>query len=331
MTKRFGWFAALLCAAALFAGACSGGGEEEAAENPEQAFSDALDALSEYEGVTIELSVEGDAASLAAQDMSEEEAEKLLDSSLTLSTKGETADEAQAEIVVNVAGNEDAVELRVVEQSLYARFEVRDLVEEFGGNAAEIDATVQQATAQGFDFAQPLVDGEWIGVENIDQIAEQITGQPLPTPDPEEAEAVAGQLARIFEQNASVTSEGTDDVGAHLVVSVPLRDTLRESLDALQGLSGAPAGALPSDALQEVPDASIPVDAWIADGRLVQIEFDVVKIGEALDEPPPEGVEDMAVRATLDEFTEDVEAPADFTAINLQEILQTFFGGLGTM
>ncbi|HEX2058824.1 MAG TPA: hypothetical protein VHI71_10710 [Actinomycetota bacterium] len=331
MTTRFGRFAALLCAAVLLAGACSDGGEEQAAENPEQAFSDALEALGDYEGVTIEMTVEGDAASLAAQDMTEEEAQKLLDSSLTLSTKGGTPEDAQAEIAVNVAGNEDAVELRVVEQSLYARVEVRDLVEEFGGNAAEIDATVQQATAQGFDFAQPLVDGEWIGVENINELAEQFGGGQLPTPDPEEAQAVADEIARIFEQNASVTSEGSDDVGAHLVVSVPLRETLSESLDALQGLSGAPAGAIPGDALQEVPDASIPVDAWISDGQLVQVEFDFVKIAEALDEPQPEGVEDLAIRATLDEFTEDVEAPSDFTAINLQEILQSFFGGLGTM
>ncbi|MDQ3952970.1 MAG: hypothetical protein M3279_08425 [Actinomycetota bacterium] len=330
MNRRFGWFAALLCAAALFAGACAGGGEEEAAENPEQAFSEALDALAEYEGITVEMTVEGDPASLAAQDMTEEEAEKLLDSSLTISAKGETAADAQAQIVVNVAGNEDAVELRVREQTLYARLEVRDLVEEFGGNAAEIDATVEQATAQGFDFARPLVDGEWIGIEGIDELAEQFGGGAA-SPDAEEAQAIADELAQILDQNARVTSEGTDDVGAHLVVTLALKDVVSESLDALQGLSGAPAGAIPSDALQEVPDAEIPVDVWISDGQIVQIEFDVVKISEELDEPQPEGVEDMALRMTVDEFTDDVEAPSDFTPIDLQEILQTVFGGLGTM
>lgn len=331
MTRRFGRFAALLCAAALLAGACSDGGEEQAAENPQQAFGDALDALSEYEGISVEMTIEADTASLTAQDdMTEEEAQKLLDSSLTLSAKGETVEDAQAEIVVNVAGNEDAVELRVLDQTLYARIEVRDLVEEFGGNVADIDTTVQQATAQGFDFAQPLADGEWVGIEGLDELAEQFGGG-APSPDSAEAQAIVDELAQILDQNADVTSEGTDDVGAHLVVTVPLRETVQESLDALQGLSGVPAGAIPPDATQDVPDADIPIDVWVSDGRIVQLEFDIVAISEEVGEPQPEGVDNLALRLALDEFTEGVEAPSDFTSINLQEILQTFFGGLGTM
>lgn len=316
-----------LLAGALLLGACSdGGGEEEAAENPEQAFSEALDALSEYEGVTLELTLQADPADLTGADTPEQAAEALVNSSLTISAKGESAEDSQAEVVVNVDGNEDAFEVRAVDQSIYARADVAELVETFGGDPAQVEAFAQQATAQGFDFAQPLVDGEWVGVEGVDELAEQF-GVPQQTPDPEQAARVADEIVRVLEQNVSVTSEGTDDVGAHLVLGVPLRETLQDLVQTLQSVGGPAAGALPTDDLAEVPDAEVPVDVWVSDGRLVQVEMDFVAIAEAAGEEPPEDVDELALRATLDEFTEDVEAPDDFVEIDVEQILETFFGG----
>lgn len=318
--------AAPLLAGALLLGACSdGGGEQEAAENPEQAFTDALDALAEYEGVTLVMTIEADPAALEADDTPPEVAEAIVNSSITISAKGETAENAQAEVTINVDGNEDAAQIAAVDQSIYLRADVGELVEKFGGDTSQVDAFAQQASAQGFDFAQALVDGEWVGIEGVDEIAEQL-GLPQASADPEQAAQVADQIAQILEKNADVSSEGSDDVGAHLVVTVPLRDTLQELMGALQEVAGAPAGSLPTDGLSEVPDADIPIDVWVSDGRLVQVELDVVAIAEATGEEPPEGVDEFAIRFTIDEFTEDVEAPDDFTAIDVQQLIQSFFG-----
>lgn len=327
MSSTFKRLAAVLAAGALVLGACSdggGGGEEQAAENPEQAFSDALEALSEYEGITLVASIQADPAALEEDDTPPEVAEAIVNSSLTISAKGETAEDSQVQLVVNVDG-EDSAELRFVDQSIYLRAAVADLVEQFGGDPSQVNAFAQQASAQGFDFAQALVDGEWVGVEGIDELAEQF-GLPQPTTDPEQAAQIADQIGEILERNADVTSEGTDDVGAHLVVTVPLRETVQDLFEALQGLGGVPPGTLPAEDLGEIPDAEIPIDVWVSDGRLVQVELDVVEIATAAGDPPPEGVDEFAFRFTIDEFTDDVAAPDDFTPIDVEQLLQSFFG-----
>lgn len=322
-----------LLAGVLLLGACSdgGGGEEEAAENPKQAFTEALDALAEYEGVTLELSLEADPAALEEDDTPPEVAEAIVNSSVTISAKGATLEDSQVQFTINVDGNEDAAELRSVDQAVYLRADVGELVEKFGGDPAQIDAFAQQATAQGFDFAQAFVDGDWVGIEGLDDLAQQF-GLPQPTADPEQAAEFVDQIAGILEQNVEVTSEGTDDVGAHLLLSVPLRDTVEDLYNSLQEFVEAPAGTLPTDTLSDVPDVDVPVDVWVSDGRLVQVELDLVAIAEAAGEEPPEDVDEFVVRVGVDEFTEDVEAPSDFAEIDLQQLFEAFFGAsLGGM
>lgn len=322
---------AFVMAGALLAGACSEGGgasEEEAAENPKEALSEALDAFAEYEGVTLEMTIETDPNDLAEADLPPDAAEALVNSSLIVSGKGSTPEDTQAEFRFNLDGNEDAFAMRVIGTSLYARAEVPEIVETFGGDQAEIDQAVQQASAMGFDFVQDIVDGNWVGVEDLDQVTEQL-GFPVATPDPEKAAALQDKFAEILKQNAEVTSEGSDDVGAHLVVSLPLKDTTTDLFDALESLGGAPAGTLPDEALGEIPDADIPLDVWVSDGQLVQIEADVIAIGEAVgEEPDADAPDEFAFRVTIEEFTDEIEAPDDFTPIDVGKIMQGLMGGM---
>lgn len=321
-------FAAVLLAAALLGGACSDGGEEQAAENPGQAFDDALDAFSDYEGVTFVLSLDADPNDLVEEDTPPEVAEQIVDSSITVSGKGASLDDAQVEVVANIGGNEDAVEFRVVGDSFYARADVRELAEAFGSDTAEIDAGVEQASAMGFDFARAFVDGEWVGIEGLYDTAQQF-GVPVQTPDPDQVSALKDEVLGVLQENASVTSEGTDDVGAHLVVSVPLKQTVEdlfESFGDLGGLGGA-AAEVPQEGLEEVPEGNADIDVWVSDGRLVQVELDFVALAEQLGEEAPEGVDRMALRIEIDEFTDGVEAPDDFVAIDLGDVLGGVFGG----
>ena len=326
MTKSFRRFAASVLVAVLAAG-CSGGGggEEEAAENPKQAFGEALEVFADYDGFTFVISLEADPADISSADTPEAAAEAIVDSSVTISVKGNTAEDSQAEITFDIDGNEDAVQLRVVDESIYARAEVRDLVEAFEGDMAAIDLAVQQASASGFDFAPALADGEWIGVEGLGDLAEQF-GLPQTPPGADEASAMTDRIVGILEKNARVTSEGTDDTGAHLVVTVPLKETASELYETLQSFGGmAAAGALPAGGVDEIPDADIPIDVWISDGRLVQIEVDIVTIAQELGEST-EDVDELVFRMAIDEFDGEVEAPADFVEIDLQQIMQGIFG-----
>lgn len=328
MTKTRRRFTAVLLAGALLAGACSEGGSEDVSANPKQALQDAIEALAEYEGITFVMSIEADADDLASDELPVEQAEQLVNSSVTFSGKASTPEEAQFEVAVNVGGNEDALEFKGVDESIYVRVEVRDLVEAFGGNAADIDMFVQQASAAGLDFAQPFADGEWVGIAGYQELAEQFGVQA--TPDPEKAKELQDRLLGILEENADVTSEGADDVGEHVVARVRLKQFVQETFDVLQDVSGAPAGMLPPlEGLDEIPDdATMPLDMWIDDGVLVQAEIDFVRFAEELGEDVPEGIDQMVMRFTFEEFTDEVEAPSDFVEIDLQEVIQGIFGAV---
>src|SRR3712207_2268990 len=102
MSKTRKPFIAVLIAGALLAGACSDGGSEEASDNPKQAFTEALEALRDYEGITLVLSIEADPGDIANEELPADAAEQVVDSSITISGKGITPEESQVEFIVNV-------------------------------------------------------------------------------------------------------------------------------------------------------------------------------------------------------------------------------------
>ncbi|MGI8773767.1 MAG: hypothetical protein ACR2KQ_01950 [Actinomycetota bacterium] len=156
----------ILLSLALIFVACSGDSGPDPAENPKDALTSAFEKLGDG-GYTFTLRVDSDPGSLAALSaddggtpMTEEDAQKLLDSSISFSgTDEEDAQERDAAITVNVAGNEDAIEIRVIDEALFARADVRELVETFGGTTAELDQVASQSPP-GFEFIGSAIEGE---------------------------------------------------------------------------------------------------------------------------------------------------------------------------
>jgi hypothetical protein len=313
--------AALLLVSALLMGACA----ESESEDPKAALISAMENTGQAEGLTFNLSLQSTPESLDAMARSDgggagldpEDAEKILGSSITMSTKG-SGEEGSVELVVNVAG-EDDFEMKAVDKVLYFRADVEGLVETFGGDTSQIDAGVQQAEAQGLTFVRPAADGEWVSIEGLDEAARQMTGQsPLPVP---QQEKVIADLTESFEKSASVTSQGREDAGEHLVVSVPLRETYESfKQDFAQLGERLPVGQLPD--ASEVPDEDVTLDVWVEDEQVTQILFDLMQIAALSEdtEEVPEGVEEFAFLAKIEEFDDEIEAPQDAVAIDPQQI-----------
>jgi hypothetical protein len=325
--------AAPLMALALVAGAC--GGDEDVAENPKASLEAALDNLADYDGVTMTLSVAAGADDLVAAsegDLTEEDAQKIIDSSLTISAKeGETPEDSQFEMVANVAGNESAFEMKVLGTTLYARADVQGLVEEFGGNTSDLEAARQQFGSQpGFEFVGPALDGEWVSVSGFDQAIEQFTGQSVTqTPSAEDQEMIR-QFAETLKQNVGAEAGDREGPGGHVIATLPLRSTYEEFSELAGRLGGLPPGAgLPP--ASEVPDKNVTVDVWIEDEQITQVELDFVTLAREFEEGSgiPEGVDRLALRLGIEEFTDDVQAPEESAEINLQQLMQTFLGGMG--
>lgn len=319
----------------LLAGCGQAGGAGEA--TPTEALTGALDNLETLDSLTTRFSLVSTPESLQAaaredgSELSEDDAAKILDSSLTVSgdTSGNASD-APAQMVLNVAGA-DVFELRTVDETLYARADVRALAEHLGGDPAQLDAVGDQLAAGGMTYIKPALDGEWMALQGLEQFAEGYLGQPADPEASSEDKQLVEQFTTSIKENASVTDAGSDDAGRHLVASVPLRETYEDYAKLVEGLSSSMGGAgmapgeLPGAG--EIPDEDAKLDVWVSDGQVTQIEFDFMQIRNWTEEEAPEGLESLALNIALEEFTGEVTAPDDPTVITPEQLLQDFAGG----
>ena len=324
-------FFAVLLAAGLVLGACGGesGGGPDPADDPQGALANAFANLTEYEGTSMTFSVDStadDLVALAEGDMTEEQADLVLNSSISFSgNQAESLEDAQFEFVVDIDGS--LIEMRFVNSVLYARGDVRDLVDKFGGDQAMVDQAVSEGSAQ-LPFVEPLVEGEWVGFEGFQQLLDQAAGGSLPSPDPEIAQKFAEDLSKAIEDNATVTEEGSDDAGTHLVADVNIKDLYGALQESFASLSQVPGAELPTDS--EIPDENIKVDFWVDDGFLTQIGFDLVQFKDIEGaEDFPEGVDEFALLLEIEEFGDSIEEPDAAETVNLQELMGGLMGGLG--
>lgn len=326
MRKIFG----LVLALALVAAACGGDGGPDPSEDPKGALQAALDRLAEYEGVTLTLSIAADTGSLVAVsegELTEENAQKVIDSSITLSAKQSTdPKDAEFELAANIAGIDNAFELRAVDNTLYLRADVEGLASAFGADTSQLDAFAQEAgAAPGFEFVGPALDGEWIGLTGLDSALEQFGGGAVGSPSEADQEAIK-KLTDALGDAAEVTAGDKDGPGDHLVATVNLRDIYSSVSEMAASLTQVPGTELPPES--EVPDEDISIDVWIDGGDLTQAEIDLAQMADIGESELPEGVEQLAFRIGVEEFTDSVEAPDGAIEVDLMQIFSGLMGSI---
>jgi hypothetical protein len=319
----------LLCASLLVLTAC--GGSSGSSSGAENEFFKAIDNL-KGSGQTITLSLDSTVASLQAlsQDSSttltSDTAQKILDSSFSISGNGASnPQDAQSQIVLTVAGSDD-FEMRVVDQVIYIRADVHSLLSTFGQDPSKADAIAQKAAASGFSFVSSLVQGKWIALEGLSELAQSLGGA-SPSASTAQLGQIETQLLDAFKNAATVTKEGTDSVGDHLVASFPLRELASKLIDSLKTINPVAAQTAPD--LSKVPDKDVKLDAWVKDGSLVQLEFDFLQINDLVSNDSdklPAGMDKLALKVALAPFSGSVEAPSGAVQVNIQELLQSIIG-----
>lgn len=322
-------FLALLLSSALLLAACGGDSGPDPADDPKAALKAAFEKIGEYEGLTVTLRLDSDTDSLVAVsegELTDEQAQAILDSSLTVTAKqsGQPED-AQLELTADISG--DTAELKLVEQVLYARADVGELVERFGGDISEVNQFRQQAPP-GFEFIGPLLDGEWVAFEGLKEFAEQFGGAQQTEEQTDFQKEMSAKLGAAVEENSTVDSVGDDDIGHHLEASIALRglyDAFLEIAGSAPGMGTLPPGSFPP--ASEIPNENLTIDAWIDGGDLVQLGFDFIRIAETFEaDPPPAGVERLGLLLGIEEFTGDVKAPDPAERVDFGQLMQGFFG-----
>ena len=324
-------FVAFLALAALLLVGCDGGESGDPKERLIAAFEEGAG----LESATITISLVSTPESLVASsegELTTDQAETILASSVSFSgTQSDDPAEQTARFALNVAGTQGA-EFLVIGPDLYVRADVRGLIETFGQDPAQVDAFLQSPQAQGLDFLQAAVDGQFVKFEGVGELAGQFGGT-NPAQMTAQQERFLNELKNLIRAEAEVTSEGTDDVGEHLVVTVNVRRAYERFVRFVGESAGGqlPPGTLPP--AEEVPDENLSIDFWISDGRLAQIEFDILQVGRLVDEEPPADVEQLGVRVAISEDAEEIEAPSDVVTVTQQEIEaligSLIFGGGG--
>lgn len=361
---------AAVAATALLAGAC--GNDPGAADDPRGALTAAFEATSEWEGVSVTVGFDFDEDAVAAlADTSDEDrqmAAALRRSTLTLSSHpGEdpedVADDVTA-LAVEVAGI-DAFEVRSIRGDVYLRADVRALVAEFAPDdaaRAEIEDALAEATvaAQGFgiDFLDVALDGAWLQLQGLDQVASMLEGLAAGGGGPAvadlDAAAFAEELSAAFRtlvDEVAVTFVEADAVGDHVQVTVtgeqlvdaftPLVERFAELVDS-PFLSGSELvdEFRSGPGYEEFAGVTIPVEVWMADGELAQVGLDMVQFAQRnpdlLDDDEDAAelaqLDRFLVTAGLSRFDGDLEAPADALAVDLFDLVgraMSGFGGLG--
>jgi hypothetical protein len=281
------------------------------------------DAISQV--ITVESTPESLTAAFGDEGLSGQAAGQILASSMTLSQNSETdLDKQKTQLILNVDGS-DVLQVLFLEGTLYAQADVPSLIQTFGGNTAELEQLAKGAEAAGLNFVEPALEGEWLAVPGLAELANEFGGGVTP-PSAAAQQKFLEEFQKIVRDEATVTSEGEEDAGEHLVATVPIKPVVTRLMEALTQIANLPGQAAEQD-LSDVPDEDISLDIWVDDDAITQLEFDVTQVKDFEDvEDFPEGVDDLAIRVAFSQWDQDIEAPADAVEINPQQLIALFMG-----
>jgi hypothetical protein len=330
---------AALGAGLLLAGGLTACNDEssEVESDPSGSLSEAVRGLEDYEGVELTLAFDGDQEAIEASLEDPDAARLLLDSQISIRARGESEDDTQVEMVVDLDGN-DAVEVRVLPpQRLFFRVDVEAISEVV--DDPEFDQGVQEvregAAQFGFgDLADDVAAGNWIELTGLEQLEEMLGAQGEEEPSEEEIEdlqqRIVGALERFLDEDVEVSYVGSEDNGERVRATTDgasVNELLSEITEIAGEAGGVDAGQLQGLDQEEIPsDEQVVLDAWIDDGVLAQVGFDLSTIEEADGDGAPEGT---YILLGIAEFTGTIEAPDEATEFDLFGLVGGFMGGMG--
>ncbi|MFF5288821.1 hypothetical protein [Paractinoplanes globisporus] len=231
-------------------------------------------------GFTLKLTGSADDLIAAAKkddpDFSDDDAatmKKLFNSSFTVAydQAGEGTDDDRALLAATIDGV-TGTEIRVVDQTLYAKAPVNDLVTKFGGSTADIDDIRRQATAEDKALGA-FFDGGWVSLDVKD--VQKTSGLPAADATNPKAAAEVKKSAQNLFDNAQIARDPKDD--KHLIVTTSTTKAYSELKRLVTAVGGEEAKGF-EDSIPEAPkDRPIVVDLWIDQDKLTAAEINILQ------------------------------------------------------
>jgi len=217
--------------------------------------------------------------------------------------------DAKATAVNATIGGVAGTELRVVDQTLYLKAPVKELVKKFGGGDSDLDEIRQQDKALG-----ALFDGGWVSLDT--KSLQQDSGLPVQDTDTAKAAAEIKKSAQNLVDGATVARDPKDD--SHLIVTTSTTKAYSELKRLVTAVAGDNKAF--ADTFQDPPkDRPIVLDLWLDNGKLTAAEINVLQFVDG-------ATGRVAVRLELIPGG-PIEAPAGATKID-PKALQGLTGGM---
>lgn len=318
---------ALAALAATVVAACGTAG----ALAPEIAMRQAARSTFDRDSATYTLSVGGSEAAITAL-LGEGDARAvslLRGSRLTVSVD-EAGGKDRLALDLDLGDLDHAVELRFLDDTLYARADVNRIAEVLGADPGSIASGVAGAEKAGFDFVRDAVAGKWLSTDtrplgDFVKGIEQGGSLGIPKLGMEQVRNLLEALGDTFGSEVKVERLGKEDAGDHLRLTIPLRRVYQRLLPALAGTPGMPPPQVLPPA-EDIPDRQVSADVWLRDGRIGRAELDLAQFAS-------KSAGRVALRVDIGALRQPVSAPRDAVPVNLFQILgrlaAVFTGGMG--
>jgi hypothetical protein len=282
------------------------------------------------------LSLVGDEADMAALFEAAEEDRKFIDvlraSKIVVSLDGgdpDSTDDDRFALNVDVGDVDQAIEVRMVDKTMYIRGDVAALARLFEAEPGALSALVTGAAQAGLGFVADAVAGHWLSVdlaplEAMAKGAAAQRGGELPEMGSAQFSKLLEAVSATFGEDVDVKRLDQEDAGRHYRLTVPIRRVYERLVPVVGELfTTVPGMALPPSA--EVPDRTVSLDVWTSDGRINRAELD---LGQFAPQPPAGRV---ALRVDMDTLDGDIKAPGDAVEVNVMEIFSQLMAGLGAI
>ncbi|MET0423720.1 MAG: hypothetical protein ABW046_07600, partial [Actinoplanes sp.] len=229
-------------------------------------------------------------------------------------------------------GGVTGTELRVLDQTLYAKAPVTELVKKFGASDSDLAEIRKGVTTESPAFTA-LFDGGWIAVDV--KAAGETYGNPAQNVTADKTLAEVKTSAQNLVDGATIARDPADDT--HLIVTSSTTKAYAEMKRLVTTVGGEQSPAL-TEGLDKAPaDRPIVIDLWIDDEKLTAVEVNLLQFidgaagrsavrlevttGAAIEAPANATKIDTDALGALGSTGAYVSAPGGSDAVTMAQIL----------
>ncbi len=218
------------------------------------------------------------------------------------------------------------LDLRAVGGVLYARADVRHLLETAGVDPSLLDGAIAGIPAAQAPVAD-AAEGKWVSIDLL-KAAQSVPAAPGPstTPRPAAVPRLIADLEAVYAKTVTVSELGrSDDQSTGYRLGAPVQQVGPAISGDLSALVGPDAATRIDQEISRIPGKNLFLELWVKDDQLTKVSLDLTQF---LEKPVPGAKAALTIAVKVGGGA--VTAPAGATAIDVGSLLSevpAVFGG----